>query len=103
MNRLMNEHGWYKNQFFGGGGMPDASTPQAPAPPPPPKPPPKKMDDDVENQKKEALDRKKFQNDREVCRPCDVYVGIARVSVDCDVLTTTFTFMCALFKDFECV
>jgi hypothetical protein len=51
--KLMNQHGWYKNQFFmGGGGSP-------------PKPPPTKEDESVQEAKKDVLMKKKYQKGRE--------------------------------------
>jgi len=65
MNKLINEHGWYKNQFFMGGGPSIPDTPAPPSPPPPPAPAPEKKDEDVDQQRKEALEKKKFQRGRE--------------------------------------
>lgn len=48
-----------------GGGMPSGGAPSAPKPPPPPAPPPTKSDEDVQQEKKEALERKKFAKGRD--------------------------------------
>jgi len=65
MKKLINEHGWYHNQFFMGGGPSIPDTPAPPSPPPPPAPPPKEADADVAQQDRETAEKKKFQRGRE--------------------------------------
>ena len=65
MKKLINEHGWYSNQYFMGGGPSIPDTPAPPPPPPPPAPPPKEVDEDVSQQRRETLEKKKFQQGRD--------------------------------------
>ena len=62
---LTDQHGFDKTKFWmgGGGGPPDAPAP--PPPPPPPPAPPSKVDQDVQEEKKDALQKKKYRKGRE--------------------------------------